>query len=141
MKKIIMLAAITLLIFSAGDAWAARRYITERPRPTTASTDVREINVDAALDGDFSVTLDAPVMPGYSWSLYNSLPPGISPVSTSSAQRPAVSPTVTPTAAETRRYHASATGRNRIIFQYARPGDEAPLIYVICSLNVRLPNQ
>ncbi|MCD8162578.1 MAG: protease inhibitor I42 family protein [Synergistaceae bacterium] len=133
-----MLAAAAMLVFPASGAEAARRYITEKPLPKTASTDVRETAVEAELDGDFTLTLEAPALPGYSWSLYNSLPPGVSLISVSSTQRLAVSPDVTPTAVETRRYHATSTGRNRIIFRYARPGDEVQLVYVIFSLNVRL---
>ncbi len=137
-RGLFILAAVALLAFPASGAEAARRYITERPLPTTASTDVRETAIEAELDEDFTLTLEAPALPGYSWSLYNSLPPGVSLISVSSTQRQAVSPDVTPTAVETRSFHASSTGRNRIIFRYARPGDEAPLIYVIFSLNVRL---
>ncbi|MCC8057985.1 protease inhibitor I42 family protein [Cloacibacillus sp.] len=137
-RILFLLATAAMLVFPASGAEAARRYITEKPLPKTASTDVRETAVEAELDGNFTLTLEAPVLPGYSWSLYNSLPPGVSLVSVSSTQRQAVSPDMTPTAVETRSYHASSTGRNRIIFRYARPGDETPLIYVIFSLNVRL---
>lgn len=137
-KKLLLLAFVALFFLPSGAAEAEKRYITERPLPATASTDIRNISVEAELDGDFEITLDAPALPGYSWSLYNSLPPGVTALSVTSEQRASASPDATPTAIETRRYHAVSTGRNRIIFRYARAGDEAPLIYVICSLNVRL---
>ena len=83
-RGLFILAAVALFAFPVSGAEAARRYITERPLPTTASTDVRETAIEAELDGDFTLTLEAPALPGYSWSLYNSLPPGVSLISVSS---------------------------------------------------------
>ncbi|MDO5115043.1 MAG: hypothetical protein Q4D58_02960 [Synergistaceae bacterium] len=141
MKKIIILTMAALLFFSAADSASAsrRRHGADRPLPATASTDIRTISAETRLNGDFEVVLEAPELPGYTWSNYNSLPPGVSLVSVSRETKPAPSPEEPPTLIERRRYHAITSGRNRMIFKYERPGDEAPLRYVICNLNVKLP--
>ena len=135
---IIMIAACLMTLPDGAEA-ARRKHGFAIPFPVTASTDVKYIEAECTVDGDFEVALDANPTAGFMWSLYQGLPSGLSLVSErfvpgappedAADGQPGVDHFV---------FHAYATGENHIVLKYERPGGKEPPAYAVVTVSVKL---
>lgn len=154
---VFVIAACAALAAMAPPSEAVIRRTGKLPFPVTASTDIKYVNAEAVLDKDFEITLDGNQAAGWMWSLYGSLPQGMTMMSQNFVPGPTPAPqpqqdngTQDGGAPKPKQpvgipgklhltYRASRTGASHFYMQCQKPGEPTPTLYAVINVKVRLP--